>query len=72
MPRKEEHETFHRWSQQYGDVMYLEVLGKPIVILSSEQAASDLLDKRSGIYSDRPAFPLIQKSVKLSVPEVFC
>jgi hypothetical protein len=71
MPRKEEHETFHRWSQQYGDVMYLEVLGKAVVILSSEQAASDLLDKRSGIYSDRPAFPLFHKLVGLAYLKFF-
>jgi hypothetical protein len=31
---------------KYGDVMHLRVLGKPSVMLSSEQAASDLLDMR--------------------------
>ena len=36
-----------------GDVMYLEVLGQPMVILGSHEAALDLLEKRSAIYSDR-------------------
>ena len=37
-----------------GDVMYFNVLGKKTVVLSSEVAARDLLEKRSAIYSDRP------------------
>ena len=36
--------------------MYFEILGKQLVILSSHQAASDLLEKRSAIYSSRPRF----------------
>jgi cytochrome P450 len=34
--------------------MSVSFLGQSIVILNSAAAASDLLDKRSGIYSDRP------------------
>lgn len=41
-----------------GDVLYLSVLGKSIVILNSEEAAVELLDKRSSLYSDRPRFPM--------------
>lgn len=37
-----------------GDIIYLEVVGQPLVILNSANAAKDLLDKRSSIYSDRP------------------
>lgn len=43
-----------------GDVMRLNVLQKTIIVLSSEKAANDLLDKRSGIYSDRPRFPMLE------------
>jgi hypothetical protein len=39
-----------------GDVMYLEVLGRPMIILDTHQSAVDLLDKRSLNYSDRPKF----------------
>lgn len=35
------------------DVIYLNVLGKSLVILNSAQAAHDLLERRSNIYSDR-------------------
>lgn len=30
------------------------VLGQPLIIINSAQAAIDMLDKKSGIYSDRP------------------
>lgn len=38
-----------------GDVLYLNLLGEPTLVLGSSQAAADLLDTRGGIYSDRPA-----------------
>jgi hypothetical protein len=37
-----------------GDVVYLEPLGQPIVILGSLRAAIELLEKRGGNVSDRP------------------
>ncbi|KAJ7448913.1 cytochrome P450 [Mycena latifolia] len=36
------------------DILYLNLLGSPTIVLNSVQAAEDLLDKRSAIYSDRP------------------
>lgn len=47
---------FHQWSKIYGPVMHLNMAGKPVVILSTVEAASDLLSKRSALYSDRPHF----------------
>ena len=41
-----------------GDVMHVSALGQSIVVLGSEKAAIDLLDKRSASYSDRPNFPM--------------
>ena len=48
-----------RHSHCAGDVVYLEVLGHPIILLNTVQATSDLLEGRFGIYSDRPRFPLM-------------
>ena len=39
-----------------GDVVFARFFGTPVIILHSQQAAEDLLVKRSGIYSDRPPF----------------
>ncbi|KAI0060310.1 cytochrome P450 [Artomyces pyxidatus] len=40
--------------ERYGDVIYLNALGQPMVILNTQKVAADLLDRRAGIYSDRP------------------
>ncbi|KAF8064423.1 cytochrome P450 [Lyophyllum atratum] len=51
---------FYELGKIYGDVMYLHVLGKPIIVLNSVEAAVDLLDKRSANYSDRPPFVVLE------------
>ncbi|KAH9035787.1 cytochrome P450 [Lactarius pseudohatsudake] len=45
---------FTRWKQEFGDVFYLSAAGQPIVVLNTQKAAADLLDRRARIYSDRP------------------
>ena len=40
-----------------GKITYSSVLGIDMVIINSEAVARELLDKRSAIYSDRPAVP---------------
>ncbi|VDC01456.1 unnamed protein product, partial [Peniophora sp. CBMAI 1063] len=45
---------YSEWREIYGDVIYLNAVGKPIIVLNSRKAATDLLDRRSVIYSDRP------------------
>ncbi|KAF4977219.1 hypothetical protein FZEAL_6247 [Fusarium zealandicum] len=47
---------FQELSQQYGDVVYLQLGPTPTVILGSAQAAWDLLEKRGAIFSSRPRF----------------
>ncbi|KAI0635124.1 cytochrome P450 [Trametes polyzona] len=42
------------WAEQYGDVMYTNIMGQGLVFLSSVDAAFDLFEKRGAIYSDRP------------------
>ena len=41
--------------------MYLEVLGQDVVFVNSHDAAVDLLDKRSGIYSSRPQLTMLHE-----------
>ncbi|KAF8492384.1 cytochrome P450, partial [Russula emetica] len=45
---------FTEWRKQYGDIIYLNAVGQPMVILNSQKVAADLLDRRASIYSDRP------------------
>jgi len=52
--RAEQWLKFTEWRKTYGDLIYLNAGGQPIVVLNSKRAAVDLLDRRAGIYSDRP------------------
>ncbi|KAJ7596168.1 cytochrome P450 [Mycena floridula] len=48
------------WSKTYAsDVLYLEVFGKPLIILNSAQAITDIMEKRSAVYSDRPDMHMV-------------
>jgi hypothetical protein len=49
-----------------GDVMHLHAFGRNIIVLSSHQAATDLLDKRGANYSDRPKMVIIELSVYIA------
>lgn len=37
-----------------GDIIYLNLVGQPMIILNSPRLAFEMLDKKSSIYSDRP------------------
>lgn len=53
MPKRDAHKQFEAWAKEYGPVYSLILGNKTMVVLSSDQAVKDLLDKRSAIYSDR-------------------
>ncbi|EKM49100.1 uncharacterized protein PHACADRAFT_214509 [Phanerochaete carnosa HHB-10118-sp] len=49
--------TYRQWSDVYeSDIVRINVLGTNIVVTNTLQASSDLLDKKSAIYSDRPSY----------------
>ena len=53
MPTKDAHLQFEKWAREYGPVYSLMLGTKTMIILSSDKAVKDLLDKKSGIYSHR-------------------
>ncbi|KAF4577363.1 hypothetical protein EYR36_005351 [Pleurotus pulmonarius] len=54
MPSERQWEKYFEWSKKYNsDIIYLNVLGSPIVVLNSYKAANELLSVRSSLYSDR-------------------
>ncbi|KAI0827413.1 cytochrome P450 [Trametes gibbosa] len=59
LPQQEEWLQFASWGRMYGDVVTMQIFNKPIILLNSAQAISDLLDARSGIYSSRPHLTLV-------------
>lgn len=54
MPKKNAHLQFQKWAEEYGPVYSLMLGTKVAIVLSSDVAVKDLLDKRSSIYSGRP------------------
>ncbi|KAJ7676990.1 cytochrome P450 [Mycena polygramma] len=64
MPSDREWETYMKWGHEYNsDIIHLNVVGTSMIVLNSVEAANDLLDKRSGIYSDRPRLPMANELV---------
>ncbi|KAH9987346.1 cytochrome P450 [Russula vinacea] len=45
---------FAGWHKKYGDLIYLNAAGQPIVVINSRKAAIELLDRRGAIYLDKP------------------
>ncbi|KAF9458175.1 cytochrome P450 [Collybia nuda] len=60
IPPDNQETLFYQWGKKYGDVMHLHFLGRSVIILNSAKAATDLMDKRSANYSDRPHFALFE------------
>ncbi|KAI0764617.1 O-methylsterigmatocystin oxidoreductase [Trametes elegans] len=54
LPTKNLAASFHALTTKYGDYTYLNVLGQPMVILGSYEAAYSLLENRSATTSGRP------------------
>ncbi|KAF8598008.1 cytochrome P450 [Ceratobasidium sp. AG-I] len=60
LPFSNEHKVYQQWSEEFGsDIISLNILGKTLIVLNSSDAATELLVKRSSIYSDRPQLPMI-------------
>lgn len=48
------HVQFQKWAREYGPIYSLVLGNKTMIVLSSDTAIKDLIDKRSAIYSSRP------------------
>jgi len=53
-PQHDPHIVFAKWGKTFGELTYVHVLGKPIIILNSLDIMKNLLDKRGVNYSGRP------------------
>ncbi|KAK7028737.1 putative monooxygenase [Favolaschia claudopus] len=62
IPKSYEWETLSRWAKEYGDIVYLEAFRTPVVLLNSFEAAKELLEQRSAIYSNRPHLEMARLS----------
>ncbi|KAF8157210.1 cytochrome P450 [Crassisporium funariophilum] len=59
LPTSFEWLTFAQWGKEYdSEIIHLEAAGNDIIVLNSFEAAKELCDKRSSIYSSRPSFTM--------------
>ncbi|KAF7375517.1 putative monooxygenase [Mycena sanguinolenta] len=58
IPQKCQWETFSKWAETYGSIVYVDALGQPMIIINSAKVANELLDKRGSIYADRPSLAM--------------
>ncbi|TFK27923.1 cytochrome P450 [Coprinopsis marcescibilis] len=71
IPLKFQWKVFSQWSKLYGDyrrfsvsrgdMIYMEILNQPVLVLNSVRRIEDLLEKRSALYSDRPTAPMLRE-----------
>ncbi|KAG9124232.1 hypothetical protein FRC07_012323 [Ceratobasidium sp. 392] len=60
VPQSSEHIAYANMSKEIGsDIIALSILGQTIVVLNSAKATSDLLEKKSSIYSGRAQIPAV-------------
>ncbi|KAF2685185.1 cytochrome P450 [Lentithecium fluviatile CBS 122367] len=71
MPKSLGHLQFEKWAREYGPVFSLILGTKVVIVLSSDFAVKDLLDKRSAIYSSRPEVYLGQEIVSGGLRPLF-
>ncbi|KAF8308969.1 hypothetical protein DL93DRAFT_2048146, partial [Clavulina sp. PMI_390] len=53
-PKRDTHLFFTELNKKYGDIVFFQVLGKPVLLLGNYKTVVDLASKRGTIYSDRP------------------
>ncbi|EEB93789.1 hypothetical protein MPER_07513, partial [Moniliophthora perniciosa FA553] len=59
IPREKESESYWKFAQDYGDLVFLSALGKTILVVNSYETANELFEKRGNNYSDRNELPMI-------------
>ncbi|KAE9399411.1 cytochrome P450 [Gymnopus androsaceus JB14] len=60
MPSSFQWIKFSQWAEKFdSDILHLEVAGTDYIVLNSYDAATDLLEKRSSIYSGRPHYTML-------------
>jgi cytochrome P450 len=52
--------TYTQWHAVYGDLVFVRILNQDAVVINSQQVTQALMDKRSGIYSDRPYIATVE------------
>ncbi|EAU81843.2 cytochrome P450 [Coprinopsis cinerea okayama7 len=55
IPKEKPWVAYSEWSKRYGDAIYLETAGQPVLILNKLSDVVELLERRAPYFSDRPS-----------------
>lgn len=58
MPSSKEWLTFASWGEKWGDIVSVCIFGQQMIIVNSAEIATDMLEKKGSIYSDRPVMEM--------------
>ncbi|KAF5315270.1 hypothetical protein D9619_007192 [Psilocybe cf. subviscida] len=59
IPATQPWKVYTKWAEKYGPVIHLRVYGEHTLILSSLDDCTEIFEKRSNLYSDRPTFTML-------------
>lgn len=63
IPKARRHIQFEKWARQYGSVYSLMLGTKVMIVLNTEDAIRELVDKRGAIYASRPESFIAQDTI---------
>ncbi|KAI0920701.1 hypothetical protein AcW1_002368 [Taiwanofungus camphoratus] len=64
VPKTHEWLAYQQWARDFdSDVIYLNLCGTPVVVVNSTEAAFELFERRSSLYSDRPRMTMLNDLV---------
>jgi cytochrome P450 len=63
--------VYDEWRKTYGDMIYLNVLGRHFLVLNSLEVISDLFEKRSSNYSDRIHLTMLSELMNYAIIMAF-
>ncbi|KAG9078223.1 hypothetical protein FS749_009800 [Ceratobasidium sp. UAMH 11750] len=72
MPQQSEHLAFTEIGKRVGsDIISLSFLGTTVIVLNSAETATDILDKRANIYSNREVPPMLASPLLMNLQDFF-
>ncbi|KAJ6450900.1 cytochrome P450 [Mycena sanguinolenta] len=61
LPAEGSHLQYSEWKKTYGDLIFLSILGRNILVCNSRETVMDMLHKRGANSSDRPRMPILER-----------
>ncbi|KAF8198880.1 cytochrome P450 [Mycena galopus ATCC 62051] len=61
LPAEDSHLQYSEWRKSYGDLIFLSILGRNILVCNSLETTMDILHKRGANSSDRPRMPILER-----------